>query len=392
MTETINDNTKAPEPIVNKQIHLPRWRVTASKIKRRVFKHIWLLRGLIVLGLIVLLIGLAALLFPLFSDTKFGRYVSFARDFITTPEEKVTMTNGRVNILILGKGGAGHEAPDLTDTMIFASLSPENKSVGLISIPRDIWIPSIRAKVNSSYYWGNQKQPPKGEDLGGGVILAKSSVEEIVGEHIHYGVIIDFDGFKDIVDVLGGIDVDIKNSFVDERYPVAGKENEICPTEKTDEGEVYYPCRYELITFTKGLQHMDGETALKFVRSRYAEGDEGTDLARAGRQQLVLNAIKEKVLTEEILFSPKKIRELLAVADKVIETDMTEEEIVIITRWIYEARDNINSHVLPEELLYNPPISPKYDNLYVFIPEGDDPETPENEWNNVHEWVNEVLN
>ena len=89
--------------------------------------------------------------------------VKIISNFIIAPENEINSTNGRVGILLLGKSGAGYSAPDLTDTIIFASLDLNQKKLNLISLPRDIWIPAIRAKLNSAYYWGNQKE--KGEGL-----------------------------------------------------------------------------------------------------------------------------------------------------------------------------------------------------------------------------------
>lgn len=390
--QTTNDNTAAPKPVLDKQTKLPRWRITLSRIKRRVFKHVWLLRGLIVLGVFTLLLVILSLLFPLFSDTKAGFYASLAKDFITTPAGKIDTTDGRVNILILGKGGADHEAPDLTDTIIYASLTPANERVDLVSIPRDIWIPSIRAKVNSSYYWGNQKQPPSENDLGGGLILAKSSVEEVVGQNVHYGVVVNFDGFSKLIDVMGGIEVDVESSFTDEKYPIAGREDDNCLPAQAGDGDPEFSCRYETLEFTKGSQQMDGDTALKFVRSRNAEGDEGTDFARAKRQQLVIDALRKKAVSRGILFSPRKILEIRDAVLDAVETDITTTEAAILARWFYDAKDSLQSHVLPEEFLFNPPISPRYDNLYVFIPEGDDPDTPEHDWGRAHAWVESVFN
>lgn len=197
-------------------------RIFWQRLKRRILKHVWLVRiGLVALavGAVILVIFLVNLLF---GKTTSGSYLGLIRNFIFTPADKIQSFGGHTNILILGKGGQGHEAPDLTDTIIFASVDHSPASGILISIPRDIWIPEIKAKVNSAYYWGNQRQE------GGGIILAKSSVEEIVGQPVHYGAVIDFTAFKQVVDVLGGIEVQVESSFVDEKYPIPGKENDEC--------------------------------------------------------------------------------------------------------------------------------------------------------------------
>jgi len=113
-------------------------------------------------------------------------------------------------------------------------------------------------------------------------VLAKSVAEEIVGIPVHYAVVVDFDFFQKVIDELGGIEVDVETDFVDDRYPIKGREDDLC------NGDPKFSCRYETVEFKKGLQFMDGGAALKFVRSRNAEGDEGTDLARIARQEKVI--------------------------------------------------------------------------------------------------------
>ena len=137
---------------------------------------------------------------------------------------------------------------------------------------------------------------------------------------------------------------------------------------------------------------MDGETALKFVRSRNAEGDEGTDIARAKRQQKILASLKRKILSPEVFFSPKKVKALLEVAKSSLETDIAGNAVAVLSRRILDAGENISSHVLPEEFLFNPPTSFIYDNLYVFVPIAKDPSTGSGRsWGEVHGWVDCIL-
>ncbi len=344
-----------------------------SRVKRRALKHLWLVRAGIVIGVILTFYLAFVLLVSVIRETRVGYYTGLARDFIITPREKIEAISGRTNILILGKGGEGHVAPDLTDTIIFASVKHPTPSVTLISLSRDIWIPEIRAKLNSTYYWGKQKQEE------GGLILAKSTVEKIVGAPVHYGVVVDFSGFKRIIDELGGIEVDVERSFVDRKYPISGRENDECGGEDPE-----YLCRYETIRFEAGKQIMDGEAALKFARSRNAEGDEGTDFARAERQQKVIEAIRGKALSRTVLLNPKKVLSIIKVAQESVETDIDPSAFAILARRIFEARDSVVSKVLPEQFLENPPISRRYDNQYVFIPRDDS-------WDEVNEWIECVL-
>ncbi len=350
-----------------------------SRIKRRLLKHIWIWRLLILVSISAVVVLISLLLVKPFKNTGLYYYAHLAKVFLTTPIGQIKSQDNRTNILILGKGGLGHEAPDLTDSMMLVSVNHLDSSLTLVSFPRDIWIPELGSKLNSVYYWGNKKQQD------GGLILAKSVIEEISGAHVDYALVADFSAFKKIIDVLDGVNVDVENSFADPRYPIAGKENDLCG------GDPEYNCRYETIKFEKGNRFMDGETALKFVRSRYAEGDEGTDLARAARQQKIIEAIKQKTLSRETLLSPKKIFQLKDVILGSIETDMSPEAAAILGRRVM-AKVNPKTHVLSEEFLEVAPRSEKYQNLYVFIPkEVDNKSQSGRSWNKVHDWFKCIL-
>src|SRR5215469_5430643 len=91
-----------------------------------------------------------------------------------------------INILLLGVGGGTHDGPDLTDTIIFVHIDPVNKKVTLVSLPRDLWIPSLGAKVNATYTVASEKQP------GSGLSYTESAIGTILGQKINYGVKLDF--------------------------------------------------------------------------------------------------------------------------------------------------------------------------------------------------------
>ena len=355
-------------------------RIILSRIKRKIFKHVWLLRLTIILSVFFSCVIILFLTSNYLKKSPVYQNILLLSDFIFTPQDKIKSVGNLTNVLILGKGGVGHDAPDLTDTLIFASVPHPNwlktnnreNFISLVSIPRDIWVPELRIKINSSYYWGNKKEP------GGGLILAKSTAEEVVGKPIQYVIVIDFFGFKKIVDLLEGIEVEVGNSFSDDKYPISGKEEDLCG------GDPEFKCRYETLRFTQGKQVMDGDTALKFVRSRNAVGDEGTDFARVARQQKVISAIQKKILSRQILLSPKKLIALRDAIIESIETDIDPSEGTILIRRLFQARNNVESHVLPEEYLDIPIKSPNFDNLYVFVPKDDS-------WNSVHDWVDCIL-
>lgn len=221
------------------------------------------------------------------------------------------------NILLVGYGGKNHDGAYLTDTMMVAHLDLKQKKVLLVSLPRDIWVEvptrtneGFHAKINSVYQMGLfQKKYPaidtKYSGELGAASLLKETVEKVTGLPIDNYVAIDFDGFKRAVDLLGGVDVDVETTFDDYEYPVDGKETDTCgktPEEfielekiATQSPTLAFPCRYEHLHFDAGLTHMDGATALKYVRSRHSLQD-GTDFGRAARQQRFLQASRDKVL------------------------------------------------------------------------------------------------
>lgn len=282
---------------------------------------------------------------------------------------------GRTNILIMGKAGSTYAGPDLTDTMILASISLTKPSIVLISIPRDLWIPEIRAKINSAYYWGNQ---PGGV---GGIKLAASTAANVLGVPVHYGMVLDFSAFKDIINELDGITVNVERGFTDSLYPIEGKENDTCG------GDPLYKCRYETIAFSAGLQKMDGNTALKFIRSRHAEGMEGTDIAREARQQKVISAIKNKILTPQVFLNPAMDARLWNVAKKSIQSDLNGNAGLVLIKSLLESRNSITQNLIPADLLVNPSISKIYDKQYVFIPKAGN-----GKWKDINAWVRLVLN
>ncbi|GAI95511.1 unnamed protein product, partial [marine sediment metagenome] len=225
--------------------------------------------------------------------------------------------NNRTNLLILGVGGEAHEELDLTDTIIFTSIDKELADIVMLSLPRDIWIDSLQTKINAVYHYGKEKAE------GGGFVLSKDAVYQILNQPIHYAVLIDFEGFIKTVNLLEGIDIKVDRPFDDYKYPIAGKGRDECA------GDPEYKCRYEHLHFDAGQQKMDGEMALKFVRSRNAEGEEGTDFARSQRQQKVISAVVNKLLSYKTLFNPGKIIELKKTfGDHVkFDTQFNEEQI-----------------------------------------------------------------
>lgn len=344
-------------------------------------RHVWVVRAAILLG-VILILGIFGFGISVLSENLgIGNIFVLAYNFITSPTDKLAQVNGRTNILLLGKAGGARseDSPDLTDTIIVVSVGLSKNNIKVVSIPRDLWIPELQSKINSAYYYG-KKPTAYFTNTGGGISFAKAITSEVVGEPIQYGVVVDFSSFKDIVDSLGGVQVDVANSFTDKLYPIEGRENDTCG------GDVTFACRYETVSFNSGVQKMNGDTALIFVRSRHAEGDEGTDLAREARQQKVVDAIKDKLVKPSTFLNPKTDLGLLSVVKKYVETDIDPATAAILARTVVKNYKNLNQYLIPDNLIFNPPINKNFEGQYVFIPALGD-----GNWGDINKWFTSIL-
>lgn len=310
---------------------------------------------------------------------QFASFAPVLFQYFFNKEITLKQKDNRINILLLGIGGGKHEGPNLTDTIIFASVDPSKDKVTLVSIPRDLWAPDLRAKINTAYAFG------EGKEKGGGLKLAKAAVGKIVNQDVTYGILVDFEGFVKAVDLIGGINFTVDTAFDDYEYPIEGKENDLCghteeelPLLATMSSQLEaFPCRYSHIHFDKGETHMDGKTALQFVRSRHAKGDEGTDFARSKRQEKVIAAVKTKVFSIQTLLNPIKLISLYEAMRDNIDTDINQSEFDDFAKLAQQEKDaKLTTLVIDygdektkrPGLLINPQISEAYENQWVLIP------------------------
>lgn len=205
-----------------------------------------------------------------------------------------------INVLLVGTDARSDEiGPPRTDTLILLTLEQQTQTAGMLSLPRDLWVPipryNLTYKLNTVYSIGEERGY-----AGGGSQLVKDTVSSFIGQPVQYYVRINFRGFIEVVDLIGGIDIEVPKTIHDDHYPTAD---------------------YGLETFhlDAGWQHLDGETALKYARTRNVDDDYG----RARRQQDVIKAVFDKVTSADMIpFLLTKLPTLIYTMRSSIDTDM----------------------------------------------------------------------
>lgn len=270
-------------------------------------KRVWhyLILGAGVFLIIVLAVFASSLLFSqdsssLTENQKPGFFTQLKNLILSSDRQLKGEAEDRINILLLGIGGQGHDGAYLTDTIILASLKPSSHQVALLSVPRDliVLIPGYGyRKINNADAFGELQQK------GSGSQLAAKVVEETFGLLIHYYVRVDFEGFKKMIDEVGGIKVYADRAFTDEKFPT-------------------FNYKYRTVSFEQGWQKMDGQTALDFARSRHGNNGEAGDFARARRQQKVIVAFKDKIFSFSTLLNPNRWQNLSTELSSHVQTNL----------------------------------------------------------------------
>jgi LCP family protein required for cell wall assembly len=225
---------------------------------------------------------------------------------------------GHTNLPVLGVGDKDHDGVDLTDTIMVVSLDPKDtKTVVMLSIPRDLWLTKIDhaadGRINQLYRdvksWTKRQNPDLDENALAKLAMV-GTADEIgrrLGIEIHGVIKADFTGFVQAVDAIGGVDVDVPEDIIDMEYPDSIHENQFDP-----------------FRISKGPQHLDGETALKYARSRHTTSDFG----RSARQQQLLSAMAAKVREQGVLKNPGTILTLLKIAGEHVAMTMGSTELI----------------------------------------------------------------
>ena len=229
-----------------------------------------------------------------------------------TPDLLKGEGDGRINVLLLGIGGPDHEGPDLTDTIVLMSVDPVNNTASMLSIPRDLWVKqpvnyfgSVQ-KINAAYESGKYhyigKLDPTNNNTNAvqaGFVSADQVISNVLDVKINYHVLVDFQAFRQAIDAVDGVTVDVPTQLYD---PTMQWENHNNP-----------------VLADVGIQQMDGVKALLYARSR----ETTSDFARAERQRQILVALKDKVLTAGTLSNPAKIEGLMNAFGNNVYSDLS---------------------------------------------------------------------
>lgn len=244
--------------------------------------------------------------------TPLNNAVSVVANQEEQPLDKLEETEGKTNFLLIGVDARSGFSSYRTDTMIIASYNHDTKKLVEVSIPRD-----IRAKYGNSYvklnavfqFSYNEFKADKMSDeeaLKASFDRLTEQLYNISGMKIHYGVMINFNALKEIVDALGGIKVNVDKPLYDNLYP-----------NDSDTGVM-------TINFKTGIQEMNGTKALQYARSR----ETTTDYDRARRQQQVINAIKDKFLKSNLFADLSAINGLISAISKNIKFFKVDADVI----------------------------------------------------------------
>ena len=224
--------------------------------------------------------------------------------------EKWDVTDdNKINILITGMGGWNHDAPNLTDTIILASIHKVYKTISLLSIPRDLWVEydaTHTGKINEVF----RRESKKNESPAEWMLALEKVITKITGENIDYYGNIDFNGFIEIIDTLEWVELTLEEPFIDYDFP---------------DGNGWQ----RTFVIRKWTWTLNGETALNYARSRQST----SDFDRSLRQQQIIEGIKEKVSETSFLSSPGKIKNFYNIFKEFVFTNIELTDILELS-WI----------------------------------------------------------
>lgn len=300
----------------------------------------------------------------------YSKFQVFLREAQLTPQELRSIveqglqstpiqTNGYKHMLILGTDEVENRSgePVLTDTLLLASLDTNTGTIRTLSLPRDLWSPEYQTKINALYSYGDQRYPGSPE------LFTTEVLREMTELPIHHTIVLRLDDVASLIDLLGGIEVDVPVAFVDEQFPRSDVD-----ISSGDPSELY-----TTVSFEQGPQHFTGEQALSYIRSRHSGDEQGTDIARGTRQQLVIKGLLDKISAPSTLQDPALLGKLFSFYQNTFADSLPIHDALATIRVLYPLRDAValEPHAIsiyPDDekgVLFHPTTS-SYNGLWVY--------------------------
>jgi LCP family protein required for cell wall assembly len=317
----------------------------------------------VIISLIILTIAFFIFIqFDQFSQTagvsKRDLVDTFRQAWNTTPQT----SNGFINILVLGVDSLDTrgEVPPLADTLMLASINTNSGKIKLLSLPRDIWSEAYKTKINALIAYGTERSPETPQQF------PQQVIEDLTAIKIHHTIVLSIDDLAESINLLGGVEIEIPQGFIDSQFP----RTDVDITVETNPTKLY-----ETIEFKQGKELMNGDRALKYIRSRHSDDlQAGTDLSRGQRQQQVIQAIFYKLKDwKQLAESPQQAGKLYKYYDQKFNQYLSIKELISTGKVLYPHLNEIdfvsNSlSIYPEDqngVIYNPPIR-QYQGQWVF--------------------------
>jgi len=310
--------------------------------KKQLLRLFFLIVFVVSIGIGALRLGLAYNEFTVMSDEQpfWSKVTAILSMSAIKTDPTPTPDDNRFNILVLGMRGL--DDPDaiqggmLTDTILLFSFDKTTKMSSLVSIPRDLYVKFNNTKtdkINAVYEYGYARKE--------GLEYSKRIFSIITGQYVDKVVVFDFSAFKKIIDEIGGIDIVLDKPF----------------SEKSQWGSDF--------SLPAGPNHLDGETALYFARSRYST----SDFDRSRRQQQIIEAIKDRLLNIDLTSDPIKAFSLINLIRKDINTDINLFNLSEIYDLVQDLKNAEPKRyvISTENLVYQTYV----DNIYVLLPKNE---------------------
>jgi len=268
--------------------------------------------------------------------------------------------NQRVNFLILGTDELASRGtvPVLTDTMMVASLNLNNGQLNMLSVPRDLWSAEYQTRINALYTYGKDRYPDEPARF------PREVIEELFELQTNYTVILKLETVGELIDAIGGVEVEVQETFVDPLFP----RPDVDVTVERDPQKLY-----QTVIFTEGTEKMTGERALQYIRSRHSTGNQGDDVARSVRQQAVITSLIATLRQPSFYKDFSRAGKLYSFYQKEFAQFIPITEVIGMVKQLYPVKNQVSlqSHslsIFPDEptgSITHPPVN-RYQGQWVY--------------------------